>query len=333
MNRGGHPKILIIRFSSIGDIVLTTPVIRCLKKQVPNVEVHYLTKKQFAPVLAANPYIDRLHFLDSNLAKTVEALRDENYYRVIDLHNNQRTLVLKTLLGNSSASFPKLNFEKWLMVYFKINKLPDVHIVDRYMETVAPLGVVNDGDGLDHFIPVVDEVNIKELPEQFHNGYIAWVIGAQHTTKRYPAAKIVKVCKKSTLPIILLGGKEDTENGHRIAAGVGGTRILNACGKYSLNGSASLVRQARKVVTNDTGLMHIAAAFNKPIISLWGNTIPEFGMFPYYGNDDVPESRIIEVEGLDCRPCSKLGYAKCPRGHFLCMEAIEEDLILQQINK
>jgi heptosyltransferase-2 len=83
-------------------------------------------------------------------------------------------------------------------------------------------------------------------------------------------------------------------------------------------------------VTHDTGLMHIAAAFGRPIISLWGNTAPAFGMTPYYGDRPVPYG-IMETKGLWCRPCSKIGYEKCPMGHFRCMERIDPEQVLRLV--
>jgi ADP-heptose:LPS heptosyltransferase len=128
-------KILIIRFSSIGDIVLTTPVIRCLKQQLKGAEIHYLTKKNFETVLSSNRYIDKLHLLDKKLSVTISRLKAEKFDVVIDLHHNLRTLIIKTRLGVRSSSFDKLNWQKWLIVNFKINRLPAVHIVDRYLKT------------------------------------------------------------------------------------------------------------------------------------------------------------------------------------------------------
>jgi ADP-heptose:LPS heptosyltransferase len=313
------PKILILRFSSIGDIVLTTPVVRCVKQQVPDAEVHYCTKRAFQGILANNPYIDKVHVLQSSLKELVQQLKAEQFDYIIDLHNNLRTRVIKARLGKPGRSFNKLNYEKWLMVNFKLNRLPDVHIVNRYLDAAAALGVKDDGKGLDYFIPAPDEVDIKTLPVPFQQGYVAFAIGAQHYTKRLPAARIIELCERLRQPVILLGGKEDAATGEEIAAhfktnSSEPTVIYNACGKYNLNGSASLVRQAERVVSHDTGLMHIAAAFQKDIISVWGNTIPEFGMYPFR-----TRYKVLEVHGLSCRPCSKIGYSKCPKGHFKCM--------------
>ena len=314
-------KFLVIRFSSIGDIVLTTPVVRCLKQQIPGSEIHYLTKQQFQPIIEANPYIDRIYSIDKKISEVIPNLRKENYDRLIDLHKNFRSKGIIINLRKPSSTLNKINFEKWLMVNLKINRLPKVHIVDRYFEAVSGLGIRNDGLGLDYFIPAKDEVDLKTLPASHQTGYIGWVIGAKHYTKCFPEEKIVGVCRNISKPVILLGGKGDFEKGERIRLSVG-EKVFNACGKYNINESASLVRQADKIITNDTGLMHIAAAFKKEMISLWGNTVPEFGMYPYMpGNED--RSHIMEVKGLSCRPCSKLGFEKCPKGHFRCMRDID----------
>lgn len=312
-------KILIIRFSSIGDIVLTTPVVRCLKKQRPDIEIHYLTKPAFAPILKANPYIDRVYKLAPSIHETSRTLLVERYDQIIDLHHNQRTFLLKLLIGSNSISFNKLNWEKWLLVNFKVDKLPRVHIVDRYMKTVEHLGITNDGEGLDYFIPDGVSVHPKELPDTHQQPYVAIAIGAQHETKKLPQHKLIKLCQTIPYPIILLGGPEDRLMGESVAKAAG-KHVYNACGLFSLHGSASLVKQAKVVVSHDTGLMHIAAALRKPIISVWGNTVPEFGMYPYYGTQRIVGSKMIEVKNLSCRPCSKIGFQACPKGHFKCME-------------
>lgn len=318
-------KFLIIRFSSIGDIVLTTPVVRCLKTQVVTAEVHYLTKRSFAPIFTANPYIDKMHYLQDDLEQVIEELKQEDFDYVIDLHHNLRTLKVKRGLGKQAFSFNKLNIEKWLLTAVKINTLPDVHIVDRYMQTVSSFGIKNDGRGLDYFIPDNEHVKEEDIPASHLAGYIGLVIGGAHNTKKYPLHKWKEFCSRIDHPVILLGGKEDRAEGDEIAA-VDPVKIYNACGKFSLNESADLVRRAKLVVTNDTGLMHVAAAFKKPVISLWGNTVPEFGMYPY-----KTQHEIFEVNKLWCRPCSKIGYKKCPLGHFKCMEKIDVDSMLQRM--
>lgn len=318
-------KFLIIRFSSIGDIVLTTPVVRCLKKQVDGAEVHFLTKESFAPIVENNPYIDKVHLLAHSWDLMIHELKLDEYDHIIDLHHNLRTLRLKKELGIPSTAFNKLNVRKWIYTNFKINLMPAAHIVDRYMKTVGGFGVTNDGAGLDYFIPQKDETHQKDIPVSHHAGYIGFAIGAAHNTKKLPVDRIRELCTKIDHPIILLGGKEDVENAKEISSG-DPVKIYNACGKFNLNESADLVRKSRLIITHDTGLMHIAAAFKKPIISIWGNTVPSFGMTPYYGNFQHTNS-VFQVNGLHCRPCSKLGYDKCPRGHFKCMRNIDLDSV------
>ena len=328
-------KFLIIRFSSIGDIVLTTPVIRCLKQQVADAEVHILVKESFRSVVSNNPYIDKVHVLAHSWELMIHELQLEDYDYVIDLHNNIRTLRVKKALGNPAKSFNKLNLQKYIYTNLKWNLMPDKHIVDRYMETVESFNVKNDGGGLDYFISTDEEVKNNDIPASHHAGYIAIVIGAAHNTKKYPVHKLRSLCEKLDHPVILLGGKEDMKEGEAISIS-DPVKIYNACGKFSLNESADLVRKSKLVVSNDTGLMHIAAAFKKPVISLWGNTVPSFGMYPYYGENFLKHQPllpydILQVNKLWCRPCSKIGYDKCPRGHFKCMEHIETGQVLQHI--
>lgn len=311
-------KILIIRFSSIGDIILTTPVLRCLKKQRPETEIHYLTKKAFGNLLENNPFVSKVHTIEKDVHEIIEILKQEDFDEIIDLHNNLRTLQTKLLLRKRSSTFKKLNFKKWLLVQFKLDVMPKLHVVDRYMDTVKHLGVKNDEQGLDYFIPAKDEVDLQTLPITYQQGYIGFVIGAKHFTKQLPVEKIISICKKINQPLVLLGGKEDRDRGEQIVAATGKS-VYNACGIYNLNQSASLVKQATRIISHDTGLMHIAAAFKKEIISVWGNTVPALGFAPY---KPAASSKIVEVQGLSCRPCSKIGYDKCPKGHFKCMMEI-----------
>lgn len=319
-------RVLIIRFSSIGDIVLTTPVIRCLGQQT-DAEIHFLTKRSFAGVLKDNPYIDRLWTIDKEISELSESLLREDFTHVIDLHGNLRTRELKTRLAFNAAlhlrprpesrTFPKLNFRKYLLTRFGIDRMPDVHIVDRYLATVAPLGVKNDGRGLDYFIAPADAVNLQK--ELIPPGYLAFVIGAAHATKRLTEPQMRAFCASFDHPVVLLGGPAESETGDRIAGGL--AHVINACGRFNLGGSASLVRQAAVVVTHDTGMMHVAAAFRKPIVSVWGNTVPALGMYPYLpGQEALEKKRRREVTGLACRPCSKIGFQECPKGHFRCIK-------------
>ena len=322
-------KFLIVRFSSIGDIVLTTPVIRCLKKQVKDCTIHFVTKTQYASILKSNPYIDNVIEYHKDWDMLMRELKSTSYDYIIDLHHNARTLRLKKMLGASSFSFNKLNINKWLLTALKINTMPKVHIVDRYMATLSKFNVVNDGKGLDYFIPEMDEIKQADLPLAHVFGYIGLVIGAAHNTKKLPVKKLKELCSKIHYPIILLGGKEDRAIGEEIAD-IDRGHVYNSCGKFSLNESADIIRKAKLVITHDTGLMHIAAAFKKPIISIWGNTVPAFGMTPYYGNVQMPNA-LFEVNNLRCRPCTKIGYNSCPKKHFKCMNLQNIDAIVTSV--
>ena len=309
-------KFLIIRFSSIGDIVLTTPVIRCIKNQVKGSEIHYLTKKQYTSILENNPYIDKLWQLNHNFKSIIEDLQKEKFDHIIDLHHNLRTFRIKNKLRVNSFSFNKLNIEKWLMVNVKINRLPKVHIVDRYLDTVRLFDVKNDNEGLDYFLSEEDKNLPPEIISVLKKEFIVLSIGALHKTKQAPVSKWVEICNKLNIQAVILGGETDIPEAHEIVKLSTNENILDLTGKLSLNKSAYVIKQSKLVITHDTGLMHIASAFKKIIISIWGNTIPEFGMYPYRADK---ESKMFEVNGLDCRPCSKLGFEKCPKGHFRCM--------------
>jgi heptosyltransferase-2 len=330
-------KVLVIRFSSIGDIVLTTPVVRCLKHQRPDVQVHYLTKATYGPLLMNNPYIDKSHYLHDDLKQVTEELKKEKFDLVIDLHKNTRTMRVKKALNVKSHSFDKLNIQKWLLVNFKIAAMPDKSIVERYMDTVKELGIKNDGKGLDYFFDDLKRISNKDIPMSHWSGYVGCVIGGSYNTKKLPVEQWKRFCTTVPYPVMLLGGPEDVSEGMEIAA-QDPIKIYNSCGKFNINESAELVKIARVVVSNDTGLMHVAAAFQKPVISLWGNTSPEMGMFPYYGFNNLKErvsplSVIMENKTLSCHPCSKLGYSKCPKGHFRCMNDLDMNIAVEQVNK
>jgi ADP-heptose:LPS heptosyltransferase len=315
--------------SSIGDIVLTTPVVRCLKKQVKGAEVHFVTKKKNELLVSSNPFIEKVHTFSGNLPELIGQLKLEQFDYIIDLHQNFRSNRIKRSLGIPAFSFKKLNIEKFLLVNFKINRLPEKHIVDRYLETLSVFDVKNDGEGLNFFIPENCNYPLNELPRAAQSGYVAFVIAGTWATKKLPVKKAIEICNGIEHPVILLGGVNEKEEARQILSESKGN-VFNFTGKIDLHQSASLVRDARLVLANDTGLMHIAAAFKKKILSFWGNTIPQFGMYPYQGH---PASEMFEVADLKCRPCSKIGYGKCPKKHFKCMEEQDTQKAVDWISK
>jgi ADP-heptose:LPS heptosyltransferase len=328
-------KILVIRFSSIGDIVLTSPVLRCLHQQV-GAEVHFLTKPAFAGLVAHNPHVHRVHTLDQ--PDWLARLRHERFDQVIDLHHNLRSLRIKWALGRPARSFDKLNVEKWLLVRTGRNFLPNRHIVHRYLDAVQHLGVTYDGAGLDFYVP--DEARTRAaffLKEKTQidedQRFVAIVLGAAHATKQLLPEKITTICTQLDSPVILLGGPADVALAQQVTSAldpVTRLRVTDASGQLSLHESADLLGRAVCVVTPDTGLMHIAAALRRPIVSVWGSTVPEFGMYPFYPDGLVP-STMIQVAGLSCRPCSKIGFATCPRGHFRCMREVDVAAVVRAV--
>jgi len=311
-------KLLVLRFSSIGDIVLTSPVLRCVKEQVKDAEIHYATKSAFADLVRFNPHVSKVHELGEDIGELINRLKQERFDAVLDLHHNLRTARIKRALGVPAHSFPKLNIEKWLLVNLRIDRMPRTHIVDRYMSTAAHLGVKNDNKGLELFIPAEREVPTSSLPASHQAGYTALAIGAAHVTKRLPQHRLIELARLIEGPIVIIGGKEDQPVARAIGDAVG-ARVFDATGRYDILGSASLIKQSRGVIAHDSGAMHIACAFGKPVVSVWGNTVPLFGMGPC--QPQHPDRAIIsEVKDLPCRPCSKIGHDQCPKGHFHCME-------------
>lgn len=326
-------KFLIIRFSSIGDIVLTSPVVRCLRNQFDGeVEIHFLTKNKFKYLVEHNPNIDKVITIKEKVSEITQLLMAEDYQYVIDLHKNIRSGQVKSRIDGVSLTFQKLNLEKWLLVNLKINKLPKQHIVDRYLKPLEFFDVNYDGEGLDYFLPPDLETDQIFKDETLINqGYFVFAIGGSFSTKRLPKNKIIEICKNLNHKVVLLGGPEDDQVAKNIVEKVG-EKCLSLCGEISVHQSAWVIKNSKGVITHDTGMMHIAAAFNKPIASIWGNTIPEFGMYQIMPKEKPSPNKIFEVKNLNCRPCSKLGFEKCPKHHFKCMNDIKSDEISEFAN-
>lgn len=319
-------KILVIRFSSMGDIIYTTPIVRCLKKQLPDAEIHFLTKPMFKYLYDDNPYIDRLLLLRPRLEDSILEIKNEHYDHLVDLHNNLRTSIIKFRTGIPSTTYNKQRILKWISLKIKKNLVPPVHLVDRYFKAVSFLGVENDRQPIDYFIKQPHQLT-SLLPPDFQNGFVAFIVGAAHFTKRMPNAKVISICNQLRYPIVLLGGKDVAHNAKEIMEGTT-AHVYNACGLTSLDESVFLVSQCIAVIGFDTGLTHIAEAFNKPIVSIWGSTAPELlGVQPYQ-IDHFLEAGV----NLPCRPCSKFGLPKCPKGHFKCMWKIQEEPIIEFVN-
>lgn len=318
-------KVLCIRFSSIGDIILCSPIVRALHEQLGH-EVHFCTKEGYAFLMENNKYVSKVHTLHNNeLDSLIEILKEEKFDYVVDLHKKYRSKKIVRKLGLPSYSFYKENLEKWLMVDFKIDRLSDKHLVDRYYDGLAELGLVNDGEGLDYFI--CDET---ELPHEVLDldSYIVLAIGGSYETKRLPYDQLLTLCDElEDYEVVIVGGNENKEEADKIVSHSTHKNLINLVSRTSLDQTALVIKQSEGVITHDTATMHIAAAFDKPIVSVWGNTIPKFGMFPYQ-NKAEDKSLLFQNNDLHCRPCSKLGYKNCPKGHFKCMRQLQMKTIV-----
>jgi heptosyltransferase-2 len=318
-------RLLFIRFSSIGDIVLATPAIRCAKQQIPGVSIHFLTKSSMKAVTIGNPYIDQFHYFDKDLKATLNELKQYQFDYIIDMHKNFRSLRIQKALGVPVLAYHKLSLQKFLLTKLHLNFMPKRHITDRSLDALISLGVVNDGKGLDYFIPPSTALKPNALPPSFQSGYIAMVIGASYASKKLPIPELQQLCHKIPYPIVLVGGKEDQAEGAAVAA-VNPIKIFNACGAFNLQESALLVKQAKTVIAHDTGFLYIACAFHKKTVAIWGATSPALQVEPYYPvkADAMPvQSEMYYnaiVPNLPCQPCSNYGTNQCPQGHFACMK-------------
>jgi heptosyltransferase-2 len=332
--RGAAPqKILIVRLSSIGDIVLTFPVVAAIKSYFPGCQIDYVTKKQFATLLEACPGINQAFFFDQSLAQLRQQLDFKHYDAVFDLHHNLRTRLLLFACAAPVYRFPKNNIQKWLLTKFKVRPKQRKHVVERYL---APLQkFVNDWKPLNaafqYKIPIKAQFDIEKRFSVKPKTYIAIAIGAQFATKRMPTDLLIQLIGQLRQPIVLLGGKEDLQTAELIIENCRQNELVSAVGETNIHESAWLVQNAKALLTHDTGLMHIGASFELPIHVIWGNTTRDFGMYPYRLEQE--EVFHYEVADLACRPCSKIGHQQCPKGHFDCMRKQDLKQIATALNQ
>jgi ADP-heptose:LPS heptosyltransferase len=305
-------KILVIRFSSIGDIVMTSAVVRCLKQQLPGVELHYLTKSRFVDLVKYNPNVDIVHGFEDNWTELTDELRREKFDVVIDLHQSLRSLKLVRQLKRKTFVVKKYSFQKWLYSSFGWNFLPDNHVVDRCFLAVNRLGIANDGQGLE-FFPIPNTA----LPDKLPDNFVLVAVGAAHEGKRTPAKVHIDIIRQLQVPVVLIGGKEDEQLASMIEAEA---TVLNLVGKLKISQSALVIERCTVLISNDTGMMHIGAAYKKPVISLWGQTTPLFGLYPYMPGEG---STMFEPE-LKRRKLSKLGNKPVGADHDMNHLPVQE---------
>jgi len=309
-------KILIIRFSSIGDIVLTTPVLRLLKKNKNNT-LHYLTKEAFAPLLQDNPHLEKIFLYKSGDREIISHLRAENYDLIIDLHHTLRSFYVRMMLRKPTISTHKGNIRKLITIYTGLQVLNTTHQVEKHIAALNSLHISDDGQGLEIFINTSNIINPASLG--INGPYLAFSLGATHATKKLPPDTVKAIIEQLKMPVLLLGGGEDRRWAEEIIATFPYRAIYSACGLYNLQQSASAIAQAAGVFAFDTGMMHIAAALDKPLVTVWGATVPALGFYPLYKKNAQNRAIYFEVKDLTCRPCSRAGTGTCPKGHFRCM--------------
>lgn len=322
-------KVLVLRFSSIGDIVLASPVFRALHHQLPEQsKVHFLCKEQFAGINEHNPYISKQWTFAKDPLEVIEELRKVGFDHIIDLQNNYRSNRFSRKLSAVTHRLNKLNIKKWLLVRVGVDLLPTVHIVDRYMNTLSSLEVQKDEKGLDYFFPPGFGLS-DEIKSKVNKRFVLFALGGAHEGKRLLSKQWAGIALRSDLQIVLVGGEADVQQAREVVNGSQGN-VLNLCGKVSLHESAFLTSKAEAVVSGDTGMMHIATAMGAKVISLWGCTVPKFGMYPYKAH---PQSVIVEPKDRSRRPCSKLGN-RCKYGMSnKCISAINAGEIAGILNE
>lgn len=325
-------KILILRFSSIGDIVLTFPVVQALKETFPDCQIDYVTKKSYVSLLDACVGLHQVFALERGLRELKQQIDFRSYDAVLDLHHNLRTQLLTSFTGAKTYRFPKNNWQKWLLTRWKIQPKDPVHVVDRYLKTLqAAFGLEIMAPKSNYLVPVQDQFSIEDRMGIRPQQYIAVAIGAQYATKRLPTDLLIELIKKVHAPIVLLGGKEDEVAAQHIMTALAEKKIVSMVGQLSIHASAWVVKNAAALLTHDTGLMHIGAAFEVPIHLIWGNTTRDFGMYPL--REESMNTFQYEVHDLNCRPCSKIGFQTCPKVHFACMRQQDLNQIAKQLNE
>ena len=316
-------NLLIVRLSSLGDILLTTPLLRTIKNNYPGIKIDFILRKEYHDLLKLNPNVDNIFLFNNHkdeTSKLKSLIQKNNYDLIVDLQNNIRS---KRLLRNSNViikSFGKNNLKKFLLVNFKINKLKNAPpITERYAQTIE--GLELDNEGLDLFSDK-DTVQI----EGDHSNLIGLCPGAKHFTKMWSKEYFIelgRLLEQNGYRIILFGGKDDKQLCNEINDKL--SNAINLCNDNDILQTAADMKLCKTIFCNDSGLMHTATAVKVPVIAFFGSTVKEFGFSPYKS-----KSLVLENNNLKCRPCSHIGRSKCPKKHFKCMLDITPQFAFNQ---
>ena len=328
------PNILAVRFSSIGDVLLTTPLLRAIRRRHPAARLTVLTKEQYLPLLSHNPHLTRVIGLSRQrkLTELAAELRSHRYSHLLDLHDNVRSRVLRLLVPGGWTTYPKHRLARTLLIHTKRNGYRDQRqVAERYFSAARGLDVSPDGEPPQLFWgPEVDRsvtewLSRAAVPEDARP--IALAPGAAHATKRWPIEHwrtLIARLLTHGVRLVVVGGPEDVPLASHLA-GLAPGQVLTAAGEFGLLETAALLRRASALVSGDTGVMHMATAVGTPVVALFGPTVQAFGFFPY-----TTRARVVEL-ALDCRPCSSKGGPECPLGHHRCLHDLSPELVYQTL--
>ena len=311
-------RVLVIRLSSFGDVVLTYNFLKELRKAYPESEIHFLVKQKYKQLLEVVPYINKIITVSSS--DSILAIRKQlifnHYDLVFDLSNHLKTFILTLFLRSRKIRFKKDYFKKFLLVYFKINFFKD--IIPVYKKYLLTLSKVTHNVSY-NFVPLLE--NLK-LPNLLSYKYIVLAPSSGHFTKTYPKEMFEKIfgefSSNSGKKIVLVGDNTPSDLEICSYLEVRLKNCVNLCGKTDFKKLLSLVFYGEFIVCNDSGILHLAEAMNKKTFVFFGSTVKEFGFFP-----QLPTTTVFENNEISCRPCTKIGRSKCPRKHFKCMYEIK----------
>lgn len=317
-------RILIIRLSSLGDILLTTPFIRSLKQKFSHLFIDVLIREEYSDTLRLNKFLNNLYLYkkDESLnKKLLEYLKINKYDLVIDLQNNLRSRKITRELNTNTSRFYKNSLNKFLLVNFKINRLKTEDAIPiRYAKTITGFNL--DSKGLELFTNKFPDKRIFEK-----ENLIGFCPGARHFTKRWLKEYYIELgsrLSKEGFTVLLFGGSSDKQLCAEISENIVGS--INLSNDNDLLQTAADMKLCKAIVCNDSGLMHVASASNAKIISIFGSTVKEFGFAPYNCTHLILENNL-----LTCRPCSHIGRSNCPKKHFDCMQTIKPEYVFDRL--
>lgn len=330
-------RILILRLSSIGDILLSSFFVRQITNTFPNCTIDFVIKNQFKDLIQFNPNINNIFTIDSKkgirqLFELRSELRKSSYDYIFDLHNNMRTRFLLTgLHSRENGKIKKEKLKRALLIYLKVNQYKHIKPIPiRYLETGLKAGVKDDQKGLELYWTGQQEKHLKnKYAKLFSQRYFALAPGAGFYSKKWPIEYFMELVeiltKERSEKIVILGGSIDIDDGIDLQLN---DRVVDLTGKLSLLESGIIMRNATTLISNDSGLMHMATAVKTPVLAIFGSTVEELGFFPFRSKNCV-----IQNEGLKCRPCSHIGKDYCPKGHFGCMLEIKPKIVYDELMK